>query len=293
MIKQNSKARLAKILASLRVLLQNKRFLAGLLIMVIIYLMTIIGPFFVPYNPWRVATGPLSSPPSWKHILGTDDMGRDMAAQMLVGTRLSFHIGLLAGVFTLVFSVMLGFISGYYRGSIDSIIASVTDIFLVIPALPVLVLISSYVRVISIPVMAAILTAFNWAWPTKAFRSQVLTLRKREFVNMAKLSGLSSINIIIKELIPNMLAYIGASFAIAFTGAMIAEIGLEILGLGPQNAITLGIIIYRAIRPPSAILLGQWWMWLPPVIVVILLFSALFLLHLGLDEIANPRLRTK
>ena len=293
MINHNSKNRLAKILTGLGVLLRNKRFLAGLLMMVAIYLMTIIGPLVIPYDPTRIEAGPLSSPPSWEHILGTDDMGRDIAAQMLVGTRLSFHIGLLAGVFTLVLSVMLGFISGYYRGSIDTIIASVTDVFLVIPALPVLVLISSYLRTITIPVMAAILTAFNWAWPTKAFRSQVLTLRKREFVDMAKLSGLSSINIIIRELIPNMLAYIGASFAIAFTGAMITEIGLEILGLGPQNVITLGIIIYRAIRPPSAILLGQWWMWLPPVIVVILLFSALFLLHLGLDEVANPRLRTK
>ena len=138
--------------------------------------------------------------------------------------------------------------------------------------------------------MALIIAALAWMWPTRTIRSQVLTMRERAYVEVAKLSGLNDLEIIFKEMLPNLLPYLGASFVGAVAAAVLAAIGLEALGLGPQAEPTLGMTIFWSIYY-GAILRGMWWWWLPPVMIIILLFVCLFLISSGLDELANPRTR--
>jgi peptide/nickel transport system permease protein len=167
----------------------------------------------------------------------------------------------------------------------------VVDTFLTIPALLVLIMIAASIRgFISVTIMGLIIASLAWMYPTRTIRSQVLTLRQRGYVQIARLSGMNTPEIIIRELLPNMLPYVAAAFVGAVSSAVLASIGLEVLGLGPQNDPTLGMTIYWAINF-NALLRGMWWWWVPPILVVVVLFVGLFLLSAGLDEIANPRKR--
>jgi peptide/nickel transport system permease protein len=139
--------------------------------------------------------------------------------------------------------------------------------------------------------MALIIGIFAWAWPARAVRSQALSLKERPFVQVANLSGMGDFEIIGRELLPHMMAWLGANFLNAFIAAILAESGLSILGLGPQQEMTLGMMIYWALSY-SAIFLNLWWWWLTPVVTLMALFLSLYLIHLGLDEVGNPRLRT-
>jgi peptide/nickel transport system permease protein len=138
--------------------------------------------------------------------------------------------------------------------------------------------------------MALVVASLAWMFPTRTIRSQVLSLRERGYVQMAKLGGMGDLEIIVRELIPNLLPYLAASFVGAVSGAVLASIGLEALGLGPQNEPTVGMTIYWAISF-NALLRGLWWWWVIPIVVIVILFMGLFLVSAGLDEIANPRLR--
>ena len=151
-------------------------------------------------------------------------------------------------------------------------------------------MLSSYVRFLTIPALVLILAVFAWPFPARTFRSQVLSLRKREFINMAKLSGMSDLKIVFREILPNMLPYVGTTFANAVSGAILAEVFLEILGLGPQNTTTLGVMIYWAMWRGALIRGILWWV-LPPMIAIVLVFVGLQLINIGLDEVYNPRVR--
>ena len=138
--------------------------------------------------------------------------------------------------------------------------------------------------------MALVVASLSWMWPTRTIRAQVLTLRERDFVKLARLSGMNGLQIILFELIPNLLPYLAASFVSAVAAAILATIGLEALGLGPQNEPTLGMTIYWSLYYTS-ILRGMWWWWGPPILIIVLTFVGLFLITMGLDQVANPRLR--
>jgi peptide/nickel transport system permease protein len=147
-------------------------------------------------------------------------------------------------------------------------------------------------RGVSVPLLAVIIGLFAWAWPARAVRSQVLTLKERPFVQVALLSGLSGMEVVWNELLPLLLPWLGANFVNAFIAAVLAESGLSILGLGPQRDMTLGMMIYWALSYGS-LLQNLWWWWMTPVIALIVLFLSLYLVHLGLDEVSNPRLRSQ
>jgi peptide/nickel transport system permease protein len=186
---------------------------------------------------------------------------------------------------------MLGFIAGYRGGLVDTIIRVVVDTLLTVPGLLVLIIIADSIKgVIDVNLMALVVASLAWMNPTRTIRSQVLSLRERGFVQMAKLAAMSDAEIIVRELIPNLLPYLAASFVGAVAGAVLASIGLEALGLGPQNDPTVGMTIYWAISF-NAVLRGLWWWWVTPIVAIVVLFVGLFLLSAGLDEIANPRLR--
>ena len=204
--------------------------------------------------------------------------------------RQSLIIGFFTGLVGLVVGLTVGIFSGYRGGLVDDSLRSVTDVFLVIPTIPLLVVLSSYVKFLTIPALVLILAVFAWPFPARTFRSQVLSLRKREFINLAKLSGMSDIKIVFREILPNMLPYVGTTFANAVSGAILAEVFLEILGLGPQNTTTLGVMVYWAMWRGALIRGILWWV-LPPMIVLVLIFIGLQLINIGLDEVYNPRVR--
>jgi len=186
---------------------------------------------------------------------------------------------------------VLGLLAGYRGGVVDAVILMAVDTVLTVPSLLILITIAASIRTfISVEIMALVIASLAWRFPTRTVRSQVLTLRERAYVQIARLSGMGTMKIIVREIMPNMLPYLAASFVGAVDGAILASIGLEALGLGPQNDPTIGMTIYWAIHF-NALRRGLWWWWVSPIVVVSSLFVGLLLLTAGLDELANPRLR--
>jgi len=225
-------------------------------------------------------------------LLGTDTLGRSIAIQMSEAVPNSLQVGLIAASFGTFMGAFIGFVSGYFGGIIDAILRILIDVFLSVPSLLFLILIASLVKGVGVQTMALIIGFFAWAWPARQVRAQVLSLKERPFVEVARLSGMSNLEIIFRELMPHMLQWLGANFVNAFIAAILAESGLSILGLGPQREMTLGMMIYWALSY-GAILQNLWWWWLPPVLALMCLFLSLYLVHLGFDEVSNPRLRSQ
>jgi len=270
---------------------RNPQLLIGLLILGTMALIWLIGYFVVDIDNAAPLSGGSDRPPSREYWLGTDSVGRQMLAVMIAGIPKSLEIGLIAGTLGLLIGTVLGFTAGYFGGIVDTVIRTAADVALSIPALAVLVVIASViVKQLSPEIMALIIASLAWMWPTRTIRAQVLTMRERAYVEVARLSGLNNFEIIFTELMPNLLPYLAASFVGAVASAILAAFGLELLGLGPQSEPTLGMTIYWA-RYYNALMRGMWWWWTPPVIVIIFLFIGLFMVASGLDEIANPRSR--
>jgi len=274
----------------LSLVLENKKLIVGLTLVIAIALLSVVGPLFVNVKKARMGAVPMNQRPSFKYPLGTESTGRDMLALIVVGAPNTLRIGLIAGGVGTLVGIFLGFTAGYYRGAFDTVVRSAADTLLMIPLLAILVVIAAFVRVVSVEMMAILVAIFAWPWPTRAIRAQALSLRERAFVQLAKLSGMRDLEIIFKELLPNLLPYIAASFVGAVSGGILAAIGLEILGLGPQRIPTLGGTLYWALFH-AAVLRGLWWWWGPPIAILILIFTGLFLVSIALDEIANPRLK--
>lgn len=265
--------------------------LVGLLIMITLILFGPVASQMVDADGAKVGSAIPEQPPSAEYPLGTDAVGRQLLPVMVVGTPLTLRIGLIAGAIGLGLGIIFGFLAGYFGGWIDTLIKGAADVLLTVPGLLFLVVIATTIKgAVSVNMMAFVVASLAWMWPTRTIRAQVLTLRERQFVMVARLSGMNGLEIIWRELIPNLLPYLAASFVSAVGSAILATIGLEALGLGPQNEPTLGMTIYWALYYTS-ILRGLWWWWGPPIAVIILTFIGLFLISLGLDQIANPKLR--
>ncbi len=274
----------------------NRKLIAGGLMIGAIVLLGIIGRLIWDTDLARVASSPLNLPPFWleggtlDHPLGTENSGRDMLALIVTGAPATLRVGLIVGLVSISLGILLGFTGGYLGGWPDYVIRILSDTALTIPTLAILIVISSYVREIDVTTMALIVAIFAWAGPTRVIRAQVLTLREQGYVRMARISGLSTFDIMFKEMMPNLLPYLAASFVGSASGGILAAVGLEALGLGPQRIPTLGMTIYYALEG-SAILRGMWWWWGAPTLILVIVFIGFFLITIGLDEIANPRLR--
>jgi peptide/nickel transport system permease protein len=228
--------------------------------------------------------------PSAEHWLGTDRWGRDVLALVLVGLRYSLLIALLAGIAATSIGIVIGFVAGYKGGTLDSVLRTFTDMVLVIPSLPLLVTLAAYIPRVNVMVMALLLAAFSWPFTTRMIRSQVLSLKERPYVDLAKTSGMRDAEIIFAEILPNLLPYLGVSLAISMGAAMLAEIGLQLIGLGPGNINTLGLMINWSIRW-GALGLGKWPLVFAPIVCLVLIFVSLNLINIGLEQAFNPRLR--
>jgi peptide/nickel transport system permease protein len=270
---------------------RNPSLVVGLALLLVLVLFVVIGSMVVDTEKARPLSTPPLQPPSAKYLLGTERAGRDMLAAMVVGTPLTLRIGFIAGVLGVGIGTLLGFASAYYRGWIDVVIRTVVDVGLTVPQLMLLIIIAISIKTgLTVNQMAFVVASLAWLNPTRTIRSQVLTLRERGYVDVARLSGMSGPEIIFKELMPNLLPYLGATLVNAVSNAILASIGLEVLGLGPMDSPTLGMALYW-VNYHSALINGWWWWWSPPIIMIIVLFLGLFFLTVGLDEIANPKLR--
>ncbi|MCY4466718.1 MAG: ABC transporter permease [Chloroflexi bacterium] len=271
-------------------ILRNPKLLLGLVLLTSLLLLGLLGPAFVDVEKARPISVKPSQPPSAEYPLGTDSGGRDVLAVIIVGTPQTLKMGVLAGLIGVSLGASLGLIAGYFGGRIDMVISTITDTILTIPPLAVLLVVAASVRTMSIENMALVIALLSWMFTARTIRAQVLSLREQPYVHMARLAGLSDIRIIFEEIMPNILSLAAASFVGATSSAILAGIGLEVLGMGLQRTPTLGMTIYWA-QLYSALIRGLWWWWLPPIIVLIVLFVGLFLVSAAMDEFVNPRLR--
>jgi len=268
----------------------NRLFTAGVVLLLALWLFGIIGSLLVNPKGTDMGAVPLNLSPSAAHPLGTDGLGRDMLAVMVIGIPNTFKIGFLAGSVGVIIGTLIGLFAGYYRGYADTFFSSFGDVMLVIPTLAILITVSAYVRVVTVEIMAVIVGLLAWPLPARVIRSQTLSLRERLFVQVAKLSGENDFEIITRQILPNLTAYLAASFAGAVSGGILASVGLEVLGLGPQNVPTIGRTLFYAFKY-TALFRGMWWWWAPPVVTLAIIFTGLFQMSISLDKYANPRLK--
>ncbi|CAN5585461.1 ABC transporter permease [soil metagenome] len=266
--------------------------IAGTILVVLVALFGLVGRLFVPRDMAEVGAGRPAKPPSAEHWLGTDQQGRDVLADLIYGTPTSLEIGVIAGVFGVALGALMGLIAGYAGGIVDAVIGIVVDILLTIPSLMILIIAASMLGAVSVEAMALIIASLAWMWPARAVRAQVLTIRERMYVQVARFNGASNLRIIIGELLPNLVPYLAANLVGAISGGILASVGLSTLGLGPMTKPSLGLTFYWAITY-GALIRQMWWWFMPPIIIIVILFLGLFLMSQGLDQITNPRLQSK
>jgi peptide/nickel transport system permease protein len=266
--------------------------IAGVILVTLVALFGLVGRLIVPKEMSEVGAGRPAKPPSAEHLLGTDQQGRDVLADLIYGTPTSLEIGVIAGVIGVTLGALMGLIAGYAGGIVDEVIRIIVDILLTIPSLMILIIAASMLGTVSVEAMALIIAALAWMWPARAVRAQVLTMRERMYVQLARFNGASNLRIILRELLPNLMPYLAANLVGAISGAILASVGLSTLGLGPVTRPSLGLTFYWAITY-GALIRQMWWWFLPPIVIIVILFLGLFLMSQGLDQIANPRLQSK
>jgi peptide/nickel transport system permease protein len=270
---------------------RNISLVIGIVLLSGLVLFVGIGHIVVDTSKSRALSAPAMKPPSFQYPFGTDRQGRDLLAVMVAGTPLTLRIGFIAGFLGVGVGAILGFVSAYYRGKVDVIIRGIADIGLTVPGLLVLIIIAVSIKEgLTVDQMAIIVASLAWLNPTRTIRAQVLSLRERGYVEVARLSGMSGPEIIFKEMMPNLLPYLAATLVNTVSNAILASIGLEVLGLGPIESPTLGMTLYW-VNYNAALINGWWWWWTAPIVIILIVFLGLFFLTVGLDEIANPRLR--
>ena len=268
---------------------QNARASFGLGLLLLFGTVALVGPFFVPAPD--ALLGLPHQAPSWAHWLGTTGQGQDVLAQTVVGTRLSLLIGLGVGLSTVVWGALVGMTAGYFGDRTDAVLSLITNVFLVIPGLPLAIVLAAYLPAGPLSV-ALVLVITGWAWNARVLRAQTLALRQRDFVSAAVVSGESSGWIIVREILPNMLTILVAQLIGSTIYAIGAEVPHEFLGLGDLSTVTWGTNLYWASND-SALLTGAWWTYLPSGLCVALVGFALVMLNSGFDQVTNPRLRSE
>jgi peptide/nickel transport system permease protein len=276
----------------LRYLRRNKALAIGGFVILLLVLFTVVGALTVnPHHAYPLSA-PAKRPPSLAYPLGTDFFGRNLLAAMVVGLWQTAVIGLIAGGLGTFIGVVLGFVSAYFGGWIDYFIKGACQILTPIPVLLIQVVLAGSLdkRYVTIYTMALIVVMLAWMGPTLVIRSQVLTMKERQFVAVAKLSGVGDFGIIFGEILPNLLPFIAAAFVNQVFAAVFASFYLAVLGLGPLREPLLGNIIWAA-QSQGAFFNGWWWWPIEPAVAMILILGSLALVNMGLDELANPRVR--
>jgi peptide/nickel transport system permease protein len=258
-------------------------------ILLLFLVVAVVGPIIRPGDA-NAFVGPLSAPPDGSYWFGTTSFGQDVFAQFANGLRTTFGAGLLGGGLAAIIGMTIGFVAGYRGGLVDEILGMVTNIILVIPTLALLIVVTAYLSARGILVEALFIGLTSWPWAARAIRAQTFSLATRDFVDLARMSGVRGLRVIFSEIAPNMSSYLFLSFILLFGGSILIAASLDFIGLGPTEGSSLGLMMYNAVAW-GALPLGLWWWFIPPGIGITAIVGALYVLNVGLDEIFNPRLR--
>jgi peptide/nickel transport system permease protein len=276
---------------ALRTLWANGKARAGLIILGVLVVVAVFAPWLAPHSPIATNFQPYLGP-NRVNWLGTTGNGQDVFSQLIYGGRITLLVGFAAGATATAVAVTLGLIAGYRPGIVDELIGFVTNLALVIPSLPLMIILAAYLQSHSIWTIVLVVAFTSWAMGCRVMRSQTATLRTREFVTSAVFSGERLPRIVFREILPNMTSLVAASFLSAATAAVLAEASLEFLGLGNPATVSWGTILYYA-QQQNALLTGQWLMVLAPGLAIVLLMVSLTLINFGIDALSNPWLREK
>ncbi len=271
--------------------LRNNKLRVGVGFVLFFLILALVGPYIARYDPLDYV-GPGYHPPSREYWLGTNTFGQDIFSQFVHGLRSSFLVGLLGGGIATLIGLLVGFFAGYMGGFVDELLMMFTNILIVIPTLALLIIIAAYLPYRGVLIQSVIIGFTAWPWTARAVRAQTLSLRAREFVDLARISAVPTWRIILYEIAPNMLSYVFMVFILQFGGAILAAVGLDFIGLGPTRGISLGLMLQYAVLW-NAVHLGMWWWIVPPGLAITLIVGGLYLTNVGLDEAFNPRLREK
>lgn len=281
-----------------KILVRNKKALAGFIITLGYIIMAVIGPHLVPYPknytcPIYLPPTLFKWPPSLEHPLGCDYFGADIWSEIVWGAPSILQIAFTAGFITTIVGITVGMVAGFLGGKVDAGLMTVTDIVMVIPGLPLLIVLSTVIRSTNPFVIGAILSVTAWAGLARSIRSQVLSLRNREFIEAARALGLPTRHIVFREIMPNIMSYIAINFIFATTGAIYSSVGLYFLGMLPFSTVNWGIMLNWAYTQGALSSLSTIHYLLAPIIAIVGFQTGLILFSYAIDEMFNPRLRTE
>jgi peptide/nickel transport system permease protein len=269
--------------------LRNTKLRIGLSVVIFFIVLTFVGPLLTPYDPADFV-GPAANPPSSEYWFGTTTFGEDVFTQFVHGLSSTFLVGIIGGGLGTLLGMIIGFAAGYKGGVLDEVLNVLTNVVLTIPVLALLVVISAYVKVRGVFIESLFIGFTAWPWAARAIRAQTFSLRTRDFVDLARLSGMKPAKIIFTEIAPNMASYLFMTFILMFGGAILTAATLDFFGLGPTQGTSLGMMMNLAVLW-SALTLGMWWWFLPPGIGITAIVGGLYIMNVGLDEVFNPKLR--
>jgi peptide/nickel transport system permease protein len=274
-----------------RTIWSNGKARAGMIILGVLVLIALLAPVLAPHSPTATTFKPYLGP-SASNLFGTNGSGQDVFSQWLYGARVSLLVGLAAGFGATLVALTLGLIAGYRPGVVDNVLSFVTNLALVLPGIPLMIILAAYFSSHSVWTIVFVVAFTAWATGARVIRSQAVTLRTREFVTSAVFSGERLFRVVFREILPNMTSLVAASFFATATAAVMAEASLEFLGLGNPSTVSWGTILYQA-QQQSALLTGQWLMVFAPGLAIALLALSFTLINFGVDALSNPRLREK
>jgi len=269
--------------------LRSAKTMIGLAIVAFFVLVALVGPVLWSKDPSALSSDVLQ-PPSARHWFGTTQSGQDILAQVIVGTRVSLMVGVLTALIATVLSVLVGVTAGYFGGLADEILSALANIFLVIPALPLVVVLAGYLPTRGSVTVAVVISVTGWSWGARVMRAQTLSLRKRDFIEAARAIGERPIRIILDEVLHNELEIVTSSLLFTIVFAILTEPGLAFLGLSDVTIWSWGGILYWA-ENNQALQSGAWWWFVPPGLCIAVIGTALALINFGIDEFVSPRLR--
>ena len=273
-------------------LVSNPKSRTGLAMVGFMVLVALIAPFISVAHPNDFNLLAARQAPSWHHLFGTTDQGSDIFSQVVLGARRSLLLGAAAGALATGVAAFLGITAAYSGGLVDEVVSFLTNVFLTIPPIPLLVVASGYLKNRGMGTMIVVLAVVLWAFEARILRGQALSLKSRDFIQAAKAAGESTPRIVFAELMPNMISRIAAGFVLVFYIALLTDAGLEFLGLGDMTKTSWGVTLYWA-QTNSTVLQGEWWPFFFPGAALAFTVLGLVLLLAGIDEVSNPRLRTE
>jgi peptide/nickel transport system permease protein len=265
--------------------------IVGLAILGVFAILAVIGPLVAPYDPTASSTTILAGP-SAAHLLGTTAEGQDVLSELLAGTRDSVLVGVVAALIGEAFAVLVGVTAGYLGGVVDEVLSTITNIFLVIPVLPLEIVLSGYLENSGWLGITLIISFTAWPWGARTLRGQTMSLRQRDYVQAARVAGDSTWRIVLFEIVPNETAIIATGLLFQVLFAIVVQTGLAFLGIGNLESWSWGSILYFA-QNSDAFLSGDWWWYVPPGLCLALVGTGLALTNLGIDEAINPKLRVE